>query len=319
MRRSDSTTVEYRYWSERMCTALANDNDAGGVRVTGGSLNVGLGPVNGAVTLQQPSDAASRAARARELERRLRKDVRQVENLVPGQGPKALTGTSRLVLSSLRSSDGRATGAVILFADIATRTSGRIALCLFGGASNVCDFTPSVPAWRRFGWTSSHIEGVTQLLLSGAHAENASDVQRAWRPGGRPGRDTVRRVCHHAVNICEGQGEFFGRGTLPWRRGYTLGHYEQAEWLARIYYGASDTILAAATGFDAIYVGAAFWVRAPLDSWMVYDQGTIPALEASRYPAPIRPLARRWHSRRHPRGTKENQLATALGTVTPID
>lgn len=319
MNRPTAALTEYRYWSERMCAAFLSDTDSHGLHVTGGSLGMPLGPLAANVSLQKPTDTTSRALAARKIQNRLKRITRDVEDLAFGDTPLTLRGSSRLVLSSLRKSSGDDTGAVALFGEIHTRRKARIAVCLFGSATNVCDFAPTVPQWREFGWTSSHIEGVTNILMTAASAESAADPDKAWWPDGEPDEETIRRLCSYAVNLCEGQGEFFSRGTLPWRRGYTLGHFENAEWLARVYYGTRDSLSAAVTGFDAIYVGSAFWVRSPATSWVTYDKNRIPDLEASRYPAPLRPFARSWYRRQHPRGTKENRLATGLGMIPPMD
>jgi len=40
------------------------------------------------------------------------------------------------------------------------------------------------------------------------------------------------------MNICSGQGSYHGDDSRSWHRGYTIGHYCDAEWLAQIYFTA---------------------------------------------------------------------------------
>ena len=300
-----------------MYSKLIGDNDKGRTRVTSGTLGIPLGPLATSLTLTKPEGQLGHASAARILRKHAKRGTINVERLRLGDSAKILTGTTRLVLSSLRTAQREDTGAVSLFADVTTAEGARVAICLFGSATNVCDFVPEVPAWRKFGWTSSRIEGVTELLMSAARAEDAADHDRAWWPSGRPTPQAARELCVYAANICEGQGAFFERGLVPWRRGYTLGQFESSEWLAQIYYGAYGNVRTAESLFDAVLVGAPYWVRGPVSSWVAYDKTAIPDLEASRYPAVLRPFARRWYSRQHPRGTKENALAVGLGMLAP--
>jgi hypothetical protein len=309
--------AEYHYWSDRMCSGLLGDNDDGRSRITGAALGLPLGPLSTGLSVTRPVGQLGHASSARTLSKKAKRRAVSVERLRLGYEPTILSGTSRLVLSSLRTAARHDTGAVTLYSDVTTAEGARVAVCLFGSAANVCGFSPEVPEWRKFGWTSSDIRGVTELLMSCAAAESSAQPDRAWWPNGHPAPEVARELCVYAANICEGQGEFFDRGLLPWRRGYTLGHFENGEWLARIYYGAYGHVRTAETLFDAVLVGAAYWVRGPMRSWVAYDKSAVPDLEASRYPSILRPFVRRWNRGQHPRGTRANAIAVSLGMLEP--
>jgi len=280
-----------------MCSELIGDNEKNRMRVSPVSVGVPLGPLTTSLSLSRPVGQLGFASHARMLRKAAKRETVNLERLKLGAEPKILSGTSRLVLSSLRTEGGRDTGAVTLYADVTTAEGARVAVCLFGSATNVRDFTTEVPAWRRFGWTCSHLRGVTELLLAGANAEPSQSPDSAWWPDGQPTPEDTEELGAYAATICEGQGTYFDRGILPWRRGYTLGQFDNSEWLARIYYGAYGHVRTSDALFDAVLVGAPYWVRGALTSWSAYDADSIARLEANRFPKMLRPLIRLGHRR----------------------
>jgi len=109
------------------------------------------------------------------------------------------------------------------------------------------------------------------------------------------------------MNTCSGQGSYHGDDSRSWHRGYTIGHYCDAEWLAQIYFTACDFRLGDTYGsvwrslapFDIVHVGAAFWVRSGTpQAWVPYTVKNVVELDAARHPVIWRPLARAWYRRR---------------------
>jgi hypothetical protein len=109
------------------------------------------------------------------------------------------------------------------------------------------------------------------------------------------------------MNICSGQGSYHGNDSRSWHRGYTIGHYSDAEWLAQIYFTAFDPRLDNGCGnvhryldpFDVVHVGAAFWVRSGTpQAWVPYTPKNVVQLDAARHPIIWRSLARAWYRRR---------------------
>ena len=294
---------EYHYWSERLVAKLWQDN----VSQLPNRINVSAAISNFGLQVQRQDPPQTRAARAVDVEALLADQL--VTDLdYAGPTPLYLAGRSQMVLSSLRGAGpywrsvraGRDvgghedTGAVTLFADLPSRQGRRIAVCLFGSASNVCGWDPTVPALRQFGWTSSSNKGV-EFLLNAANAESAKDPQVYWNQAPEEVHTNVREICRNALTICYSQGER-GLDSPPWRRGYTIGHYQDVEWLAQIYFTDRDII--GPVPFDVVHVGAAFWVRSgSARAWVPYDRENIRMLcEAER--SPRRSLARMWYGRR---------------------
>jgi hypothetical protein len=80
-------------------------------------------------------------------------------------------------------------------------------------------------------------------------------------------------MCQIAATICRCQGDFdYNENLPPWRRGYTLGDFDKAEWLAQIYFVA-DNVRTPVQTFDRVFLGAPLWVRTPPDATVTwYDQ-----------------------------------------------
>lgn len=283
-----ATVREYHYWSERLVAKLWQDN----VERIPDKVNLSVGFSNFGLQVNQQDSPQTRAARARATEELL------VDHIVVDldyQGPISyLSGRSPMLLSSLRNPDTTDTGAVTLFARLQSETGRRIGLCLFGSADNVCGCEPSVPKWRKFGWTSSSNKGVELLLKGAANGEDSLIPKNYWIEVARETQTSEREICWNALNICYGQGEYHGADIRPWHRGYTLGHYRDVEWLAEIYFNHDDPDdFPLEEPFDAIYVGAAFWMRSGTPRvWVPYDMRNIPRLDASEHPPLARPLAR---------------------------
>jgi hypothetical protein len=149
-----STVREYHYWSERLVAKIWEDN----VSRLPDNVQISAGISNFNVQTQRQQALRTRAARADALETLLADHiVTDLDYLGP---ISYLTGRSQLILSSLRMPQASDTGAVTLFADLGSAEGRRVAICLFGSAENVCDWDPTPPRWRQFGWTSSSSEGV---------------------------------------------------------------------------------------------------------------------------------------------------------------
>jgi hypothetical protein len=280
---------EYHYWSERLTNTIWQDNV---VRLPD-KINLSVGIANFSAQTSQQEAPQTRAARANTIEQLLSDHI--VRNL-DYQGPVTfLSGRSQtMILSSLRNPDSSETGAVTLYTTMQNAQGRRIAICLFGSASNVCGCEPSVPTWRRFGWTSSSTNGVELLLKCAANAEESEIPAEFWRKASTETRATPQEICWDALNICHGQGQYHGHDCRPWHRGFTIGHYHDVEWLAQIYFSFEDVdrnYFDEET--DVVHVGAAFWVRSGSPHSLIpYDFNTIPKLDASEYPPLARPLAR---------------------------
>lgn len=148
------------------------------------------------------------------------------------------------------------------------------------------DCEPTVPAWRQFGWTSSSNNGVELLLNAAANAESSKDPEAFWRQATDDARTHVAEVCWNALNFCNGQGSYHADGCRPWRRGFTIGHYQDVEWLAQIYFTHTDILNIPGIGisetFDAVCVGAAFWARSGnARAWIPYDMENVQKLDAA--------------------------------------
>ncbi len=226
---------EYHYWSERLVTKLWEDN----AYERPGKLSINVGLSNLGVQIQQQDPLNTKAVRAASTEALL---VDHIVTDLDYIGPLSyLAGQSQVVLSSLQHPDGEDTGAVTLFSDLRSPEGKRVAVCLFGSAHNVCGCDPEPPAWRRFGWTSSSGEGVDLLLQTGPNAENSKNPDNFWQETAKKVGVDLYDICWDAQNICANQGTDRGHiNDVSWQRGYTIGHYEGAEWLARIYYTYSE-------------------------------------------------------------------------------
>jgi hypothetical protein len=292
---------EYQYWSERLVTKLWQDNitrlpDKMNVSI---GLSAGLSSIGFQAQRQDPPD--TRAARAIATEDLLA-DYLVTDLDYPGP-ITYLAGRSQLVLSSLQNTNGTDTGAVTLFADLKSPEGRRVALCLFGSANNVCSRDPELPSWRRFGWTSSTDYGVKLLLQAGANAEMSESPEAYWHQAAESLNADSREICWHAANICSGQGMTGARDyNRPWRRGYTIGHYSDVEWLAQIYFtndGSPDNEGSRSwrpEPFHVIHVGAAFWVRsASPRAWIPYTAKNVPKLDAAQHPPMLQLPACVWY------------------------
>ena len=247
---------ECHYWSERLVTELWQDN----VERIPDKVSLNAGFSNFGLQVNQQDSPQTGAARARAVEELLAGHI--IEDL-DYRGPiKYVSGRSQMLLSSLRNPDTTETAAVTLFARLQSERGMRIGPCLFGSADNVCGCEPAVPKWRRFWWTSSSNKGVELLLKCAVNGDDSLIPQNYWNETARETQTSEGEVCWNALNICYGQGQYHGTDIRPWRRGYTIGHYKDVEWLAEIYFSHDDPEdFPLEEPFDAIYVGAALWVR----------------------------------------------------------
>ena len=110
-------------------------------------------------------------------------------------------------------------------------------------------------------------------------------------------RANVREICWNAVNICDGQGQYYDVDFPPWHRGFTIGHFRDVEWLAQIYFtddrSNDDRAL---DKFNVVHVGAALWVRTRDPSaWVPYTAKNVAKLDAARLSKLKRPFAYIWY------------------------
>lgn len=286
-----STVLEYHYWSDRMTDQIINNNvTEAPIRTEAGVTLFGLGLKR----TEQPAPS-TRAAKAVAIESLL-SDL--VVRDIDYNGPlDYLTRRSQLILSPLMTTSGDYSGAVNMFTELKSQSGKRVGICLFGSVTNVCELDLEVPAWRHYGWTSSTNDGVELLLDAGANGETAKNPESIWKPTGKPTSFSYE-VCANALNISVGQGEFHDDTPKPWHRGYTIGHFDNVEWLARIYHSYADIRIPGET-FDLVHVGAVLWVRSGGASvWRPYTPDHIPELEADEFPRVVRPAARAWFRRR---------------------
>lgn len=287
---------KYHYWSERLATEFWQDN----VAQLPNRINTNAGIPQFSIQVQSQDPPQTKAARAVAIQELLADHIVTDLDYI---GPCSyLASRSQMVLSSLRDEQGRDTGAVTLFADLQSGQGRRIAVCLFGSAGNVCGCEPTVPAWRQFGWTSSSNNGVELLLDAGAHAEDSKDPKAFWHQAAEEARTNVVDVCWNALNICYGQGAYRSDGCRPWRRGYTIGHYQDVEWLAQIYFTCTELLnvpdIPISAAFDVVHVGAAFWVRSgSVSAWIPYNWENVQRLNSSepKPSSPHRLRMRFWH------------------------
>ncbi|NUR83275.1 MAG: hypothetical protein HOY71_04220, partial [Nonomuraea sp.] len=238
-----SSVREYYYWSGRVVDQLVSDNQES----PGHEIELTLPtPVLEISTHRQPPPP-TRAARAKELEALLSDHI--VTD--PGyDGPlDFFAATSRVVISPL-TAGGVPVAALSLFAEV-----DGVAFCLYGSAQNAIGSDLGVPAWRAGGWTVSHANGMAALLSTG-HGDPAKGF-------------TAREICENAVDLSSGRP---GSGPLPWSLDTTWGHYENAEWLARIHYSEQDV-----RAYRQVHVGTALWVRsAAATAWIPRAPATPP-------------------------------------------
>lgn len=281
---------DYHYWSERLVTKLWQDN----VTKLPDKINVSFGNPSYffGVESQSQDTPDTRAARASAVEELLSDQI--VADLDYAGPTIYLAGQSQVVLSSLRNPSGTDSGAVMLFGRLTSTEGATVSLCLFGSAKNVCDYEPEVPLWRKFGWTSSTNEGVRVLLSAAPNAESEDDPAAHWLASAEQHEAGVGEICKNAENICVGQGQYHAADVTSWHRGFTLGHYLNAEWLARIYFThrRSGKQLPNAEESDVIHVGSALWLRTPNPrAWVPYTVKSIPRLDAARHSPLERPYA----------------------------
>lgn len=272
----------YHYWSARLTEKVLEDNVERLPRET--EFQIGSSSV-GAFKSKNPGYATTRAGKALIIEELLSDHI--VEDF-DYRGPiDYLRAVTPLVIGSLRAGDGPTlpndgsgndSGAVYLFTESITQDGQRVAVCLFGSAKNILDHEPNVPLWRQYGWTCSHYAGLKILLHCAPSSESYRDPRFTWREVAKKEAYTPHiddEVCDAAIRVCHGQGDFFNgdKKLPPWRRGYTLGDFTSAEWLAQIYFSTDNRIWIPPKNFDRVLVGSALWVRTPrnMNSLRWYD------------------------------------------------
>lgn len=278
---------EYHYWSERLVNKIWQDN----IQRLPNKFQVSAGVSNFGVKVQAQDSPNTKAARAAAIGELLADHI--VTDFDYAGPLQYLAGRSAIVLSSLQYPSGHDTGSVTLFADLTSAQGKRVAVCLFGSARNVCDYDPTPPEWRRYGWTSSSDKGVELLLLAGMNAEDSSDPAAFWQQTAERKRAELFDICWDAQNICANQGMGgHHEPELAWRRGYTIGHYNDAEWLAQIYFTHADPSNPC-DEYDVVHVGAAFWVRTGSPrAWVPYTETSTSRLDAAQHSLVQRPFAR---------------------------
>jgi hypothetical protein len=139
------------------------------------------------------------------------------------------------------------------------RDRDSVAICLFGSMDNFPEYVQSAgPGYADEGWVSSSAPAVYNFLKS--HGK-----EYGWPC------ETPEEMASDALRIADGQGIYLpfeecDLGTVkPWKRSFTYGDSNKAQWLAQIYL---DVDLVAGgrdreDGFRRILVGAPLWIRTP--------------------------------------------------------
>jgi hypothetical protein len=160
------------------------------------------------------------------------------------------------------------------------RDRNSVAICLFGSMDNFPEYVQSAgPGYEDEGWVSSSAPAVYNFLKS--HGKKY----------GYP-CDTPEEMASEALRIADGQGIYLpfsecDLGTAkPWKRSFTYGDANKAQWLAQIYL---DVDLPASgldreDGFRRIIVGAPLWIRTPAPHPVrLYTKTDDPEIKSDRF------------------------------------
>jgi hypothetical protein len=252
-------TVEYLYWSTRRTSRFIEDNGLSVQPVTQTFTSPSFGWLP---TFSRSKTSASgvRPQIAKAIEGALGQIAVSRFN-APGPIQYA-KGTSVVVFSEfMHVSSQREDRPTVIFTvvDHSRRDRGSVAVCLFGSMDNFPEYVQSAgPGYADEGWVSSSALAVYNFLKS--HGK-----EYGWPC------ETPEEMASDALRIADGQGIFLpfeecDLGTVkPWKRSFTYGDSNKAQWLAQIYL---DVDLVAGgrdreDGFRRILVGAPLWIRTP--------------------------------------------------------
>lgn len=252
-------TVEYLYWSTRRTSRFIEDNGLSVQPVTRTFTSPSFGWLP---TFSRSKTSASgvRPQIAKEIEGALGQIAVSRFN-APGPIQYA-KGTSVVVFSEfMHVSSQREDRPTVIFTvvDHSRRDRGSVAVCLFGSMDNFPEYVQSAgPGYADEGWVSSSAPAVYNFLKS--HGK-----EYGWPC------ETPEEMASDALRIADGQGIYLpfeecDLGTVkPWKRSFTYGDSNKAQWLAQIYL---DVDLVAGgrdreDGFRRILVGAPLWIRTP--------------------------------------------------------
>jgi hypothetical protein len=252
-------TVEYLYWSTRRTSRFIEDNGLSVQPVTQTFTSPSFGWLP---TFSRSKTSASgvRPQIAKAIEGALGQIAVSRFN-APGPIQYA-KGTSVVVFSEfMHVSSQREDRPTVIFTvvDHSRRDRGSVAVCLFGSMDNFPEYVQSAgPGYADEGWVSSSAPAVYNFLKS--HGK-----EYGWPC------ETPEEMASDALRIADGQGIYLpfeecDLGTVkPWKRSFTYGDSNKAQWLAQIYL---DVDLVAGgrdreDGFRRILVGAPLWIRTP--------------------------------------------------------
>ena len=252
-------TVEYLYWSTRRTSRFIEDIGLSVQPVTRTFTSPSFGWLP---TFSRSKTSASgvRPQIAKEIEGALGQIAVSRFN-APGPIQYA-KGTSVVVFSEfMHVSSQREDRPTVIFTvvDHSRRDRGSVAVCLFGSMDNFPEYVQSAgPGYADEGWVSSSAPAVYNFLKS--HGK-----EYGWPC------ETPEEMASDALRIADGQGIYLpfeecDLGTVkPWKRSFTYGDSNKAQWLAQIYL---DVDLVAGgrgreDGFRRILVGAPLWIRTP--------------------------------------------------------
>jgi hypothetical protein len=253
--------TEYLYWSSRRTGRFMEDN---GLTPNSVTNTISTPSFSWLPTFSRSSSKTSgtRPAIAKTIERSLGK-VAVTSFGAPGPIRYA-KGTSTIVFGrfmtwGMKKRPSRRPAVMFTSMGYDRRDRDSVAICLFGSMDNFPEYVQSAgPGYADEGWVSSSAPAVYNFLKS--HGK-----EYGWPC------ETPEEMASDALRIADGQGIYLpfeecDLGTVkPWKRSFTYGDSNKAQWLAQIYL---DVDLVAGgrdreDGFRRILVGAPLWIRTP--------------------------------------------------------
>jgi hypothetical protein len=254
-------TVEYLYWSARRTSRFIEDNSLSVEPVTRTLTSPSFGWLP-TFSRSETSANGKRPQIARTIERSLGK-IAVTSFGAPGPIQYA-KGTSTVVFGRFvtwgkRTRPTRRPAVIFTSMDYDRRDRDSVAVCLFGSMDNFPEYVQSAgPGYAGDGWISSSAPAVYDFIKS--HGKEYCFPC-----------ETPEEMASNALWVADGQGIYLpgsecDYGTVrPWKRSFTYGDSDKAQWLAQIYL---DVDLVASgldreDGFRRILVGAPLWIRTP--------------------------------------------------------
>ncbi len=153
-----------------------------------------------------------------------------------------------------------------MFAEVHPRSSGPIAVCLFGSLDNFTEFLREAEAPIEDGWSSSSLPAVMEYVAGRctklpAHPRTQHEIAiEAYKVAARDGIHGDPR---------------YPRVRHPWNRAHSFGDVPRvADWLAEVYVDVDLIAEFGATydGYRRILIGAPLWITTPyLNAVRLYE------------------------------------------------